>query len=307
MSIARDATASHTSYGTAHSHTHTVTAAGGDRILIAFLGFWFPDGTRACSGMAYGGESLTIDDNVGAINGRLYVAHLVNPPTGANTITAWTTGASIYGTLMTVSYTGVDTTDPIGTIAKSTFTATSVSNDVTAGDKWVVVDCAHKQDTDDPGTPGAGQTSIVGPRSGGTGSGRPACECSEEAGAPSVTMSWSGMIAAKRGNHIAVPLKPAISERARLIKYWASTLDPKGRIFDNLGRVVPASLVEYDNWLRNEGPYIMTPKKHPSLIEADSIGYLEAIKFREGGQAQFVTETETLLESLFRRLGARGA
>ena len=129
---------------------------------------------------------------------------------------------------------------------------------------------------------------------------------SEEAGDATVTMSWTSS-ASRAWTIVVVPLRPYVAGRDRLIKYWASTLDPKGRIFDNTGRVVLPSLVEYDNWMRNEGPYFMTPKKHTSLIEADPIGYLEAIKFNESGRTQFITETETLLESLFRRLGARGA
>lgn len=240
-------------------------------------------------------------NNPGGAQCRMW--YLLDPPAGAANVRI-NFGGNGSLTCGAVSYEGVDPNNPIGTPATAQADSTAPSVAVTSGEGELVVDFMGFRAGSTNMTAGAGQTERVDNNSAAgdnTGAGM-----SEEAGDSSVTMSWT--LNNSGGWAICgVPLKPFISERDRLIKYWASTLDPKGRIFDNTGRVIPASLVEYDNWFRNEGPYFFTPRKHTSLVEADPIGYLEAIKFNEDGRTQFITETETLLESLFRRLGARGA
>ena len=294
-------------FGTGRTFAHS-TGSGAYR--HAQVCIYMHDNAVISGTPTYGGINLALIDmdvNTNANGARAYLYHLVDPLNGSNNLIYALSGNAVNGAAI-ITRTGIDPNNPLGTSAKADGnTSTPATVDVTSGEGELVVDsCAAAQD--DPGTltVGAGQTTRSLHAT--TASFGFSFAASEELGDASVTMSHQQT----SGNPlawaiVAVPLKPYISPRDRLIKYWASTLDPKGRIFDNTGRVIPASLVEYDNWLRNEGPYFMTPKKHTSLIEADSIGYLEAIKFVERGQTQFITETETLLESLFRRLGARGA
>lgn len=289
--------------GSTATWTHTLTTGGSRRLLWIFTEM-FSTGLSNVSSITYGGVNLTYKHRHSVGDGRFELWYLLAPPTGANTVVVtWAGSASKGRAAGGSSWTGVAQSDSFGTLV-STVGSGGLSVNATSGSGEVVIDHYAQGGTVwITQTAGALQTlrgDYRTARDGDKGS------HSSEEGAASVTMSW----ASSSGNNSAlqaIPMKPAILGRDRLIKYFASTLDPKGRIFDNLGRVVPASLIEYDNWIRNEGPYFMTPKKHTSLIEADPIGYLEAIKFNERGRTQFITETETLLESLFRRLGARGA
>jgi hypothetical protein len=308
MAIAFDAASSSSGsevYGPTTTFAHTVTASGSGKIHIVGTSCKYTVG-RYVSGITYGGEALTKLHRRAWFGGSQYLElwYLVNPPTGANNNIVTYTG-NVHDVCVSASYTGVDVDDPFGTLTSAGGTGTALAApSVTSESGQLVIDIATVEQGSAPTVnAGAGQTERK--KKYETNSALWA-GISEEAGAASVDMTWAQ--SGSRGWAIlAVPLKPEVAGIERSIKYWASTLDPKRRIFDNTGRVIPASLVEYDNWLRNEGPYFMTPNKHTSLIEADSIGYLEAIKFNESGRTQFITETETLLESLFRRLGARGA
>lgn len=308
MSIEFDAvTPAGIAFGTGRTFAHS-TGSGAYR--HAQVCIYMHDNAVISGTPTYGGINLSLIDmalNTNVDGARAYLYHLVDPLNGSNNLIYALSGNTVNGAAI-ITRTGVDPNNPLGTSAKADGnTSTPATVNVSSGEGELVVDsCAAAQDNPGTLTVGALQTSrALHATSASYGFSYAA---SDEPGDASVTMSHQQT----SGNPlawaiVAVPLKPFISARDRLIKYWASTLDPKGRIFDNKGRVIPASLVEYDNWLRNEGPYFMTPKKHTSLIEADPIGYLEAIKFNEDGRTQFITETETLLESLFRRLGARGA
>lgn len=294
---------------------HTVGASN-DRILFVVT-CHYTDG-QTITEITLGTDSLDLKDEYDAGNKwQLQVWVLLNPPSGAKTITITWDNNSVRKSAASISFSGLNIASletAIGALQKhgdgsSPFGPYSITS---APGEMVLDLVAYVSSTSGGGgmigavTEGPDQVEAIQEERGGSGSAWRAVGISYREGDASVDMGWtfdnSGYI-----RSCAYSLKPAEEGRARSIKYNANTLDPKRRVFDNQGRVVLPSLVEADNWMRNEGPYFMTPKKHTSLIEADSIGYLEAIKFRSGGRTQYITETETLLESLFRRLGARGA
>lgn len=295
---------------------HTVTAAGSGRIILVGVYVYIGSDTSGdITGVTYAGDTLTKLYENRRGNYKIYLWYLVAPATGANNVVLTGVSCSSVGVAI-ASYTGVDPVNPLGThlgshvncTASTTDTEANVTLTSEADEMCVAFGGAVHGDTSRDIFPSAGLADRGQWR---RTDGSPytygmwadvAGEASRYMGVGinhNTTSSYIGII--------AVPLKPEMVGIARSIKYNSNTLDPKNRVFDNYGRVVPASLVEYNNWMRNEGPYFMTPKKHTSLIEADPIGYLEAIKFNERGRTQYITETETLLESLFRRLGARGA
>ncbi len=70
---------------------------------------------------------------------------------------------------------------------------------------------------------------------------------------------------------------------------------------------VPRSLLKTDEYFRNEGPFVITARKPASLLQEKSVGYIETVSFQEGRDVSIETVTETMLESLFRRLGGSAA
>ena len=124
MAIAFDAASSATTTTATLEWTHTVGAGGADRFL--FVGItWRANDTPAAQTLntvTYGGQSLT---RIGAANrvigtgNRVHeIWRLINPPTGANTLTA-TFSAAVQAAGGATSWTGVDQTTPLGTEAQA--------------------------------------------------------------------------------------------------------------------------------------------------------------------------------------------
>lgn len=175
-----------TSAGTSLTVSHTCGATA--TILILGVATY---STPATVTATYNGVAMTevpVSNQlygVGSTN-RLTCLYLVNPASGAHNIviTASVSNEIVMGA---VSYLGGDTTTPQDGSAKTSATGPPITQNIVSETNDLVVDVTS---TYQPGvlTAGAGQTERVNNNNGGTNE---SLGMSEEAGAASVTMSWS--------------------------------------------------------------------------------------------------------------------
>jgi hypothetical protein len=134
--IAFDATSSMTRSTTASSisWSHT-TGAGNNRLLLVTVGVHVATGTpTTVTSVTYGGTPLTQVTTAlySSTNPqvRTYVFRLINPASGANTITVNFAAATL-SVAGAVTYSGVDQNSPIQTSSTSTGSGTTASSSVT--------------------------------------------------------------------------------------------------------------------------------------------------------------------------------
>ncbi len=291
--------------------THTTTSGGSGRIVIVGISnrYDVAQGVNDIATVTYGGDGLTekayqhYSDEL-----QLWLWYIVNPQTGANTVSVDVnplySGANF--AFVSVSYTGIDADNPFGTIYKtSEYTNAAVSETiVSAADEQPIAVCGSINTT--VHTPSAGSTER-GEAGTGTGGAHTRCSINDEPGAATVDMGFSAG-ANTRKILISTSLRPKGIGRKRLADYFRNSNDPKRRIFSVSGGTVPVAQLNVDAWTRSDGLFLPTAKKHTSLIREPAYGYNESISYKDDrDQASIQTVTETQLESLFRRLGARGA
>lgn len=210
MAIAFDAaTSAATAQGTSANISHT--CSGSDRLLIVTVG---TDGrAQSVTSATYNGVALTRairrqHTNTDAFAGFEELWYLVNPATGTNTLVL-NLSTSMQVQAVISSYTGVHQSTPLGTAVGADGVSTGPSVIVgSAGDELVVDGLGFYKDPAAASTltPGAGQTrngtqvSFANNFVHGSSS--------REAGAASVTMSWTS---SQSDNWVlvAVPIKPA--------------------------------------------------------------------------------------------------
>lgn len=195
MAIAFNAATS-TSNGGVTSLSQNHTAAGSDRCAIIGV---YAEGGVSITSIAYGAQTPTL---IGAHSGgasRLY--RLVAPNTGAQSVSVNFSGSSGRCALAILSYTGVDQTTPVGSLVEGSTSTDTVSVDATSATGQLVVDLAVF----------AQSTIVVGPDQTAridlddfSGTFR-SLGMSEQAGASTVTMSWTTGASAA-GSILAVPL-----------------------------------------------------------------------------------------------------
>lgn len=193
--IAHDASSTNSCFSCASgSHTHVTT--GSNMILIA--SFALMNG-KTISSATYNGTTLTQKTVVdGSLEAELW--YLISPATGSQTFAFVTTPNTAY-TLAVNSWTAVDQTTPFGTVVTGTGSAvTSGSIVVSSATNEVVIDLIV---TYVDCTVGSGQTERA------SKSDFYSAHTSSEAGAASVTMSWT--FSSDDYSMIGVPLKPYIS------------------------------------------------------------------------------------------------
>ncbi len=184
--------------GTTSLSTSISSTGSTDAVVIGVFG----EGQTANPTITFGGQTPTLIQRNDAFEPYLWLYYVLPSGSGSQTITV-TFGASCGRcALGAVAYSGVDQTTPIGTgVLGNTSSATTHSVTVTSATGGMVADVALVGWSDI--TVGAGQTvrydqddflSVF--RSFGM---------SDEAGAASVTMSWTTTTAAD-GSVIAVPL-----------------------------------------------------------------------------------------------------
>ena len=130
--------------------------------------------------------------------------YLPNPPSGNNTIRVTFTGSMFDIVAGATTWTGVRQTTPLGTYQGASADGSSTySVVVPSATDEVVVDVLEKQGTCVPSPTSGGQTQRWNKSDGNDGSG----SGSSQAGASTVTMSWTGCGLADFAIG-AVPLKP---------------------------------------------------------------------------------------------------
>ena len=309
MTIQFDAASSANTLGAALATltwAHTVTAAGTGRLLTVGVSIKTTAG-QIVTGITYAGVALTkLDDHDSPIpDVRAELWYLKSPSTGANNIVV-TLSAGARFCAGGMSFTEVDQVDTFGTVAEANGFSMLATVNVVSSTEQVVIDVCAKHNTRDyPIVVGANQTQrYQTANTHGVDTGNAIIAGSTEPGAGAVVMSWSWALFNQDWAIIAVPIKPASPLRSRLTKYHTNSNDPKKRILDVIGRNVPPEQTEVGAWMRSEGPYSITPKKHASLIEEPSIAFIESLHYgARGDRLSMESVTETQLESLFSRLG----
>jgi hypothetical protein len=206
-SSATTAVGQQTSLGWSH------TVSGSNRILIVGVGIRKSSGSASSvSSITYNGVSLTkinhVQDSAGA-GSRTELWYLLNPDTGTHYVNV-TMGAAKPFAAGAISFKGVHQASPLGSEAASTGSGTTASVSVSSSIGELVVDAVTSADDTLPIptlTAGSGQTGHWSEElnSGSGHLGRTGG--SQEAGAASVTMSWS-ISESRPWTIIAVPLKP---------------------------------------------------------------------------------------------------
>ena len=211
MAIAFDAAAS-VDGGTSNPATlSTLTiAAGSDRYLLVGVSYYDASGEpRTVSGVTWNSVAMSLvkSQRVGA-GTTTDIWGLVAPDTGAHDAVVTFTGA-VRNAVHAMSLTGVDQSTPTGTAASATGTSNALTVDVTSAANELVYDVATQRNGDgNTLTVGAGQTQRTNTLGGaGAGSNSVVGASSTEAGAASVTMSWTGT-SGDEWTTCAVPVKP---------------------------------------------------------------------------------------------------
>ena len=196
--------------------TFSHTTSGNDRLLLVSVASQPNDDdgiVEVVTGITYGGQTLTVvgTDAQGPDNARIEIWRLVNPPSGSNMVSITFNdafddpGNEEGASAGAVSFTGVHQGTPLGTFASAAASGSSVPsvNVSSAAGELVFDTVAMKADavTVDPSQTEQWNLCTDGGCS-NVGGG-----ASTEAGAASVTMSWTP--ADSRWAIGAVPIKPA--------------------------------------------------------------------------------------------------
>mgnify|MGYP001561318198 CR=1 FL=1 len=187
---------------------HTVGAGGTNRVLIVGVSI----DNRTVTGVTYAGVAMT---SVGSVANGAQISHLwrlVNPATGANDVAITLSGGGTDIVGCAISVTGAHQTSPVGTFASATGTSTAVTVNVTSAADELVVDMASV----DAGalTVGAGQDSRCNATAGDNQGGG-----STEAGAGTVTMSWTSTVSsAWATGGVSVKVAAAGASRLRMMQ-----------------------------------------------------------------------------------------
>lgn len=193
--------------------SHTV--AGSDRyLLVGFLQGSTDYGLGFSSGPTYNGVSLSelVNSTNVSANVRVRVYGLVAPATGANNLAFTYDAASEGRTVIAVrSFTGVHQSTPLGTIVPATAAGGTRTVDVASAVDELVVDMGLNR-LGGTVTVGAGQTQRVNQAS---AVGDQVGVSSDEAGAATVTMSWTST-GGDEWVLVGIPLKPSFTETTPL-------------------------------------------------------------------------------------------
>jgi RHS repeat-associated protein len=111
--------------------THTVSS-GANRILVLAADIWQDvAGSGTISSATYGGVALTKAASSASVNMNSELWYLVNPPSGANTMSVTVTGATDAIKLGAADYTGVAQTSPVDATTTTTGTSGNPTESIT--------------------------------------------------------------------------------------------------------------------------------------------------------------------------------
>ena len=195
---------------TVSSVTLSHVVSGSDRILVC--GYAVNDATpQPVTGATYNGVAMTrlgseiSTDGLFTYTGAFY---LVAPATGTHNAVI-STGGGTNGRMFAActSWTGVDQSTPLGTLVTNSGQTHSspITDNVSSATGELVIDIAVLYASAATLSVGAGQTLRAEDLNGGNGDD---IAISEEAGAGTVTMSWTHGASTPTYSHFAVPLKP---------------------------------------------------------------------------------------------------
>ena len=310
MAIEYDAVGSGTCSVCDPTWTHTVTGSGSGRILVVNTSVRSGDPgsfQNAFAGVTVGGQGMTYVEDLIYGDLRTYLWILTNPPTGASSVVAdlnpGYSGANALG--VSVSYTGVDGEEPLGTVyEKNEWTPAAISQAVASAEgELALAICGSIYTT--LHTPSAGSTERIET---GIGTGGAHCRGSinDEPGAASVDVGFSAATTNEK-ILISTTLRPEVVGRQRAVKYFHNVWDPNQAVLDNTGRDVPIEQIKGDDWLRTLGVLLPTSKVYTNLIGNPEVGYIEAIKKSERDKtARIKAGRESLLATFLSRLAGRG-
>jgi hypothetical protein len=302
MAIVFDAEAHATAFNEDPSWTHTI-AEGEGRIVVVGVGVRQDSdaGAPEIVEVSLDGslftllETQTVGDTL-----HQWIYYLPSPPAGEGTVTVngdWAAGNNIIG--MSMSYTGVNTSSPFGTVASSASGAsTSADITLTSEDTGVCIDLFAARGGATIAVTG-GQTLRVSTNA-GVGGAIIYSGMSDEAGAASVEMSWDASVSNVIGL-IGAPLRPAIAGKARAVKYFHDIYDPGGRIFDDLGKVVPPWELKPNNWIKVTGLFLPSSKVYSSFVQDPTVAYIEEVTFSARGGLRIKTNRGEMTDVLLAR------
>ena len=184
------------------SYTHTRGAVCANPIAVIKL--TYQDSTPGTiSSVTYNGTGATQVGTTQTAGNNDYVNlwRVLNPPSGGSTVQANFSEVMNDVAIDTSTYCGVDQTTPFGTAVMSTGLDTTVTSTVTSASGELVVDIGLISGTRTI-TVGASQTERANNQS------NHRHVSSDEAGAASVTMSWT-ISSMQTWAQVAAPLKPA--------------------------------------------------------------------------------------------------
>ncbi|MFM9882760.1 MAG: DUF4347 domain-containing protein, partial [Burkholderiales bacterium] len=188
MSVAVDTTSTGSGSSVNSVTVSHVTTSAGDRLMLVGVSM-DATGGRTVTGVTYAGQNLTL---VGAQTGganpvRVEIWRLINPPSGTANAVVTLSGNADGISVGVTTFTGVHQTTPLGTFASAIGTSAAPSVNVTSAAGDLVYDVVAGKDATSL-TQGAGQTELWEVAN---GSGDERGAASTEAGAATVTMSWS--------------------------------------------------------------------------------------------------------------------
>jgi hypothetical protein len=192
ISVVISAHASFASGGT--SQTLAIDCTGCD-FLLALPG-WRNNGPQNITGITYAGAAMTskfnINDNSIFFGGGIAGFYKAVPATGSNNCVVSFDAALTGNSLILVGLTGVDTFNGAHVPADRDAGQANVSATISSAvSNLVIAVAAFKGGTDIAATITGGQTTITTEAGGGAGNDQIEMECSYEAGAASVTCSYS--------------------------------------------------------------------------------------------------------------------
>ncbi|MEZ5327485.1 MAG: hypothetical protein R3F19_20740 [Verrucomicrobiales bacterium] len=270
--VSVDATSSKAVENSASTTLAHTTGAGTNRLMLVGISAYTGSATTQVSSVSYAGQNLTFvgrrrDGTSGTGNITLTeVWRLVNPPSGAGTISVSLNASSFGWIVGATTFTGVNQSTPLGTPVLTSGSTGTPTATVNSASGELVFDVIAREW---PGsaTPGAGQTErwdrsdpddILG-------------ASSTEAGASSVTMSWSTDVNTYPWSQVAVPIK-AVTTSATSAVYTQSLAMQDDLVIPAGGQVSVTNYVQTASALVPDavpGSYAVTA---PTSVTGDADG-----------------------------------
>ena len=280
--------------------TLTPEIAGDNTLLVVGVAM---GALQVLDTVEYGGESMTKYSSISdGVNSGLEMYYTIAPPT-SQSVSVKTDGGFIGVTA--ANFSGAHQTTPF-TADTSAVNATSdytysLSGGAGGEVAYDIIGQHRYGSTNGPFvTTQVGQVEGVEAIGGDGSTNMAGISQSYIAGAASVTFGWTKASGLASVN-IAVLIKAAEIGLSRAIKYFHNINDPGGRIYDELGRVVPPWEVKPNNWIRVTGLFLPTSTKYASFTKDPELAYIEEVTFSATGGLRIKTNRGEMTEVLLAR------